>query len=74
MTPTATLTDLPPSAKFILWVLDYQGPLTRRDIMAETGLSRPTVERSLAQLDESDLIETARDPADPRAQLYSPSK
>ena len=73
MTPTATLTDLPPSAKFILWVLDYQGPLTRREIIDETGLDTRTVERSLSQLTDADLIESAANPEDPRGYVYSPT-
>lgn len=47
---TADLRDLPPSCKFVYYVLDEQGPLTRAELEAETRLPRDTVLYALRQL------------------------
>lgn len=63
MTPTIAdredVADLPPSTKFVLWILeDADRPLRKTEI-EQRGFDLPerTVERSLSQLRERDLVE-----------------
>ena len=52
--------NLPPSAKFILYVLNKKGATSRKDIISETLLSSRTVGHALKLLLESKLIEKVK--------------
>ena len=41
------LSDLPPSAKLVYKVLEYNGPMTQKDIVEESMLSARTVRYAL---------------------------
>lgn len=49
--------DLPPSAKFILKILEYEGQLTQREIMEKTMLPSRTVRNALSILLKKGLIQ-----------------
>jgi DNA-binding Lrp family transcriptional regulator len=64
------LGDLPPSAKLVYKVLEYNGPLTQKKIVEESMLSARTVRYALERLD--DIGVTTEDVyfADARQNLY----
>jgi DNA-binding MarR family transcriptional regulator len=65
-----TLDDLPPSAKLVYKVLEYDGPLTQKGIAEEAMLAPRTVRYALDRLDERDLVEEDIYFADARQSLY----
>ncbi|MEF8839600.1 MAG: helix-turn-helix domain-containing protein [Haloarculaceae archaeon] len=64
------LTDLPPSAKLVYKVLEYNGPLTQKGIVEESMLSARTVRYALERLDEVGVVEEDVYFADARQNLY----
>jgi len=72
MTGTADeeLSDLPPSAKLVYKVLDYNGPLTQKKIVEESMLSARTVRYALERLDEIGVVAEDVYFADARQNLY----
>lgn len=52
--------------KYILYVLEREGPLTRDELQAETGLPMSSVDNTLTQLDKKGVIERGRLPSNPR--------
>lgn len=69
-TDTETLSDLPPSAKLVYKVLDYEEELTQKEIVEETRLSARTVRDALERLESIDLVERDNYFADARQNLY----
>jgi len=65
------MTDLPPSAKFVRYVLDREGPLRYNEIVNETGLPESTVKWALRQLKQTDSVVADPDSADLRADAYN---
>ena len=65
------LVDLPPSAKLVYKVLEYDGPLTQKQIVEESMLSARTVRYALERLQEISLVEEDIYFADARQSLYS---
>lgn len=65
-----TLDDLPPSAKLVYKVLEYDGPLTQKGIAEEAMLAPRTVRYALDRLDERGLVEEDIYFADARQSLY----
>jgi predicted transcriptional regulator len=65
-----TLSDLPPSAKLVYKVLEYDGPLTQKGIVQESMLSARTVRYALERLDEIGVVEEDVYFADARQTLY----
>lgn len=65
--------SLPPSAKFILQVLDERNAVAREEILDECApiYAETTVDDALAELREADHVETMTDPVDTRRRLYS---
>ena len=68
------ITDLPPSAKLVYKVLEYDGPLTQKGIVEESMLSARTVRYALERLDEIGVIEEDVYFADARQNLYELSE
>jgi predicted transcriptional regulator len=64
------IADLPPSAKLVYKVLEYDGPLTQKGIVEESMLSARTVRYALERLDEVGVIEEDVYFADARQNLY----
>ena len=64
------MSDLPPSAKLVYKVLEYNGPLTQKAIVEESMLSPRTVRYALERLSEIDAITEDVYFADARQNLY----
>ncbi|PSQ17684.1 ArsR family transcriptional regulator [Halobacteriales archaeon QS_8_69_26] len=62
--------DLPPSAKLVFKVLEYDGPLTQKQIVQESMLSARTVRYALERLEEIDAVDEDVYFADARQSLY----
>ena len=64
------LDDLPPSAKLVYKVLEYDGPLTQKGIVEESMLSARTVRYALERLEGCGLVDKSVYFADARQSLY----
>jgi predicted transcriptional regulator len=64
------LAELPPSAKLVYKVLEYNGPLTQKGIVEESMLSARTVRYALERLDDIGAVEEDVYFADARQNLY----
>jgi DNA-binding MarR family transcriptional regulator len=64
------LDELPPSAKLVFKVLEYDGPLTQKQIVEESMLSARTVRYALERLQDIDLVSQDVYFADARQSLY----
>lgn len=64
------LADLPPSAKLVYKVLEYNGPLTQKAIVEESMLSARTVRYALERLEKIGVVEEDVYFADARQNLY----
>ncbi|OAQ54457.1 hypothetical protein HTG_02595 [Natrinema mahii] len=51
-----SLDDLPPSAKLVYKVLEYEEPLTQEGIAAESRLCSRTVRYALGKLEDRELV------------------
>ena len=63
--------DLPPSAKLVAKVLDYNGTLTQSQLADETLLPPRTVRYALSRLEEENVVESRFSFSDARKRLYS---
>lgn len=71
MTPSEdTLAELPPSAKLVFKVLEYNGGLTQKDIVDKSRLSQRTVRDALDRLQEIEAVEKTIYVPDARQNLY----
>ncbi len=64
------IADLPPSAKLVYKVLEYNGPQTQKGIVQESMLSPRTVRYALERLDDIGVIQEDVYFADARQNLY----
>ncbi len=64
------LPDLPPSAKLVYKVLEYNGAMTQKDIVEESMLSARTVRYALERLEGIDVVSEDVYFADARQNLY----
>ncbi|TXT55279.1 MAG: NAD kinase [Candidatus Thorarchaeota archaeon] len=62
--------DLPPSAKLVLKVLEYEGPLTQKEIIAESILPPRTVRYALSILISEGLVSKKISLRDSRQGIY----
>jgi transcriptional antiterminator len=69
-----SLEDLPPSAKLVFKVLEYDGPLTQKQIVNESMLSARTVRYALERLENIDVVDEDVYFADARQSLYKLSE
>ena len=69
-TEEETLDDLPPSAKLVFKVLEYNGPLTQKGIVEESMLSARTVRYALERLENIGIVDEDVYFADARQNLY----
>ncbi|QDX41821.1 MarR family transcriptional regulator [Salarchaeum sp. JOR-1] len=65
------LEDLPPSAKLVYKVLEYDGPKTQKGIVEESMLSARTVRYALERLEKREVVDEDIYFADARQSLYS---
>ena len=65
-----SLDDLPPSAKLVFKVLEYNGPLTQKGIVEESMLSARTVRYALERLETIGIVDEDVYFADARQNLY----
>jgi hypothetical protein len=70
--PPEDLAALPPSAKLVYKVLEYEGALTQQALCAETLLPARTVRYALDRLEGAGLVTPEVYLADARQTLYSP--
>ena len=72
--PTGTwedVRDLPPSAKLVAKVLEYNETMTQQQIADETLLPARTVRYALNRLDEENVIQSRFSFSDARKRLYT---
>lgn len=69
--PRTILEDLPPSAKLVAKVLEYNDTLTQGELVEETLLPSRTVRYALTRLEEADLVNVRFSFTDARKRLYS---
>ncbi len=65
------VSDLPPSAKLIAKVLEYNGTLTQTEIAQKSRLSPRTVRHGMEKLEGADVVVSEISLADARQNLYS---
>jgi DNA-binding MarR family transcriptional regulator len=58
--------DLPPSAKYVLDVVERAGPIRRQELLEETSLAEPTLDRALTTLQNEGFILRTRKSTDLR--------
>ncbi|MFC4544383.1 MarR family transcriptional regulator [Halosolutus amylolyticus] len=63
--------DLPPSAKLVAKVLEYNDTMTQQQIADETLLPARTVRYALNRLDEQNVVDSRFSFSDARKRLYS---
>jgi DNA-binding MarR family transcriptional regulator len=63
--------DLPPSAKLVAKVLEYDGPLTQCQLAEETLLPARTVRYALNRLEEIDVVDSRFSFNDARKRVYT---
>jgi len=73
--PTASsgtdLRDLPPSAKLVAKVLDYEGDQTQGQLVDSTMLPERTVRHALSELEAADIVTSRISFMDARKSVYS---
>lgn len=65
------VSDLPPSAKLIVKVLEYNGTLTQSELADKSRLSPRTVRHGLQKLKEADVVVSEISLSDARQNLYT---
>jgi transcriptional regulator, ArsR family len=63
--------DLPPSAKLVAKVLDYNDTLTQSELADETLLPPRTVRYALNRLEEADVVDSRFSFTDARKRIYN---
>ncbi len=63
--------ELPPSAKLVAKVLEYNGALTQSQLADETLLPARTVRYALSRLEEVDVVESRFSFNDARKRVYT---
>lgn len=63
--------DLPPSAKLVAKVLEYEGTLTQTELSEETLLPARTVRYALSRLEDEEIVKSRFSFADARKRMYT---
>ena len=66
-----TLQDLPPSAKLVVKVLEYNDELTQNQLAEETRLPSRTVRHALSRLQDGNFVDERISFTDARKRLYT---
>ncbi|MFB6266495.1 MAG: helix-turn-helix transcriptional regulator [Halodesulfurarchaeum sp.] len=69
--PDQQIRDLPPSAKLVLKVLEYNGGLTQKQIVNKSRLSQRTVRDALERLQDRSIVDKNIYVPDARQNLYT---
>ncbi len=72
--PEHEITDVPPSAKLVLKVLEYNDGLTQKEIVDRTRLSQRTVRDAVKRLQDRGIVEKGIYVPDARQNLYTLSE
>ncbi|MFP9060436.1 MarR family transcriptional regulator [Natrialbaceae archaeon A-chndr2] len=64
------LEELPPSAKLVYKVLEYEGAMTQAELASATRLCSRTVRYAITKLEAGDAIESRVSLADARRSIY----
>ena len=69
--PSPVLAEAPPSARFVLKLLEFEGPLTQQEMIRESGLSPRTIRNALTFLLSNGFV--AKEPSlrDARQDVYT---
>ncbi|QIO24819.1 helix-turn-helix domain-containing protein [Haloarcula sp. JP-L23] len=67
----STLSDLPPSAKLVIKVLENQNTLTQQELAKKTYLPKRTVRHAVRELTQLGFVEYTVHFSDARKRLYS---
>jgi DNA-binding MarR family transcriptional regulator len=67
----APVRELPPSAKLVAKVLDYNDTLTQSQLAEETLLPPRTVRYALTRLEDEDVVDSRFSFSDARKRLYT---
>lgn len=70
MSQMPSIEDLPPSAKLVYKVLEYNGPLTQKQIVEASMLSQRTVRDALGRLEDVGVVSEDVYIPDARQNLY----
>jgi DNA-binding MarR family transcriptional regulator len=65
------IAELPPSAKLVAKVLEYEDTLTQSELAEETLLSPRTVRYAVSRLEEVDVVNSRFSFSDARKRLYT---
>ncbi len=68
---TPVLEDAPPSARFVLKLLEYEGPLTQQEMIRESGLSPRTIRNAVTFLQSHGFITKEPSLRDARQDVYT---
>ena len=68
---SATLDSLPPSAKFVHYVLEQEPEMTQVQLAERTRLSARTVRNAVSELKEAGVVDEAVCLRDARKRVYS---
>lgn len=69
--PRSELADLPPSAKLVVKMLEYEGEQTQGQLVESTMLPARTVRHALTELEERGLVTSRISFMDARKSIYS---
>ena len=69
--PSPILADAPPSARFVLKLLEFEGPLTQQEMIRESGLSPRTIRNALSFLLAQGLVTKEPSLRDARQDVYT---
>ena len=67
----AAVRDLPPSAKLVAKVLEYEDTLSQSELAEETLLPARTVRYALSRLEDADAVDSRFSFTDARKRLYT---
>ncbi|MFW6003582.1 MAG: ArsR family transcriptional regulator [Halanaeroarchaeum sp.] len=71
--PTDSLADLPPSAKLVYKVLEYDAPLTQSQLRDRTRLTKRTTRHALSILTDAEVVTAEVYLPDARMRQYRPA-
>jgi NAD+ kinase len=69
--PSPVLQDAPPSARFVLKLLEFEGPLTQQEMIRESGLSPRTIRNALTFLLSQGFVTKEPSLRDARQDVYT---
>ena len=69
--PWEPVEELPPSAKLVAKVLEYDGTLTQSELVERTMLPPRTVRYAISRLEEAGVLESRFSFTDARKRLYT---